>query len=122
MAKRIYVGSLPYSATDEQLQGMFGAHGAVTDTQIIMDRFTGQSKGFGFVEMENDDEAANAINALNGTSFSGRTLVVNEARERENRSGGGSGRQSGGGGGGYGGGGGGGQDHRGGDYGNRERY
>ncbi len=85
MAKRIYVGSLPYSTTVDQLQEMFGAYGAVTDTQIIMDRFTGQSKGFAFVEMESDDEAANAIAALNGTSVGDRTLVVNEARERESR-------------------------------------
>jgi RNA recognition motif-containing protein len=108
VAKRIYVGSLPYNTTEEQLQGMFGAYGAVTDSQIIMDRFTGQSKGFGFIEMENDDEAQNAIAALNGSNFGGRTLVVNEAREREARSGGGGGggRYGGGGGGGYGGGGG----------------
>ncbi len=85
MAKRIYVGSLPYSTTEDQLQEMFGAYGAVTDTQIIKDRFTGQSKGFAFVEMENDDEAANAIAALNGTGAGERTLVVNEARERESR-------------------------------------
>lgn len=104
MAKRIYVGGLPYSTTDEQLQDMFSAYGAVTEAQIIMDRFSGRSKGFGFVEMENDEDAQNAITALNGSSFGGRNLVVNEARERE--SGGGGGR-SGGGGGGYGGGGGG---------------
>ena len=99
MAKRIYVGSLPYNTTDEQLSDMFGAYGTVTDTQVISDRFTGQSKGFAFVEMDDDGSADSAIAALNGSSFGGRTLVVNEARERENR--GGSGGGGGGGGGGY---------------------
>jgi RNA recognition motif-containing protein len=91
VAKRIYVGSLPYSMTEDQLSGLFAPHGTVTDTQIIMDRFTGQSKGFGFVEMENDEDAEAAISALNGTSTNGRELVVNEARERESRGGGGGG-------------------------------
>jgi RNA recognition motif-containing protein len=117
VAKRIYVGSLPYSTTEDQLSGMFAAYGTVTDAQIIMDRFTGQSKGFGFVEMEGDEEGDAAIAALNGTPFGGRTLVVNEARERENRSGGGGGGGRSGGGG-YGGGGGGyGGSGGGGDYG-----
>jgi len=118
VAKRIYVGSLPYNTTDDQLQGLFSAYGAVTDSQIIMDRFTGQSKGFGFIEMENDDEASKAIAELNGSSFGGRSLVVNEAREREARSGGGGGGgRYGGGGGGYGGGGGGSYGGGGGGYG-----
>lgn len=89
MAKRIYVGSLPYSTTDSQLSDLFSAFGTVADAQVIMDRFTGQSKGFGFVEMENDDQADAAIAALNGSTLGGRTLVVNQARERESRGGGG---------------------------------
>jgi RNA recognition motif-containing protein len=112
LSKRIYVGSLPYSATEDQLEQLFNPYGKVTDAQVITDRFTGQAKGFAFVEMENDAEAEAAIAALNGSSFGGRTLVVNEARERESRGGGGGGRGYGGGGGGggrggYGGGGGG---------------
>ncbi len=102
MAKRIYVGGLPYSAHDQDLESLFGQFGQVTDIHIVSDRFTGQAKGFGFVEMANDDEADKAIQALNGTQMGGRTLSVNEARER---SGGGGGRGYGGGGGGnYGGG------------------
>ncbi len=89
MSKRIYVGSLPYNSTDEQLQALFEDHGKVIDCQVIVDRFTGQAKGFGFVEMENEDEADAAIAALNGSEFGGRTLVVNQAREREERGGGG---------------------------------
>ena len=85
MSKRIYVGSLPYSTTEGQLEELFGAHGKVSDCQVITDRFTGQAKGFGFVEMEVDDEADAAIAALNGSEFGGRTLVVNQAREREQR-------------------------------------
>src|SRR5437773_10775978 len=113
VSKRIYVGSLPYSTTEDQLEQLFAAFGKVTDAQVITDRFTGQAKRFAFIEMENDDEANEAINNLNGSAFGGRTLVVNEAREREARSGGGGGGGSrfgggGGGGGGYGGGGGGG--------------
>lgn len=106
MAKRIYVGSLPYSATENQLEEMFGQYGQVNSVDIISDRYTGQAKGFGFVEMANDDEAQKAIQALNGTQMQGRTLTVNEARERESggRSGGGGygggGGRSGGGGGG----------------------
>jgi len=105
LAKRIYVGSLPYSATEDQLETLFGQYGQITDTQIIVDRYTGQAKGFAFVEMANDEEAEKAIEALNGTEMGGRTLVVNEARERENRGGGGGGGRFGGGGGGGGGGG-----------------
>lgn len=105
VSKRIYVGSLPYSTTEDQLEEMFGAFGKVTDAQVITDRFTGQAKGFAFVEMEDDDEALQAINALNGSAQGGRTLVVNEAREREQRTGGGGGGRFGGGGGAGGGGG-----------------
>src|ERR1044071_4706900 len=93
VSKRIYVGSLPYSATEDQLEQLFGEYGKVSDAQVIMDRFTGQAKGFGFVEMENDDQADAAIAALNGSEFGGRSLVVNQAREREQRSPGGGGRR-----------------------------
>jgi RNA recognition motif-containing protein len=103
MGKKLYVGNLPFSATDESLQEMFAQSGSVTSAKIIMDRDTGRSKGFGFVEMANDDEAEAAIAALNGQEHNGRALTVNEARPREDRGGGG-----GGGRGGYGGGGGGG--------------
>jgi RNA recognition motif-containing protein len=109
MAKRIYVGGLPYSATEEDLENLFASAGAVKDVTIITDRYTGQAKGFGFVEMENDAEADAAISALNGTQLGGRTLTVNEAKPREERP-----RGGGGGGGGYGGGGGGRRDDRGG--------
>ena len=99
MAKRIYVGGLPYSATESDLENLFSAQGAVKDVTVITDRYTGQAKGFGFVEMEDDAEAEKAINSLNGTQFGGRTLTVNEAKPREDRP-----RTGGGGGGGYGGG------------------
>ena len=102
MAKRIYVGGLPYSATESQLEQLFAASGTVTSVSVVTDRDTGQAKGFGFVEMSTDDEAAAAISALNGTEMGGRTLTVNEAKPREDR-------PRGGGGGGYGGGGGGGR-------------
>jgi RNA recognition motif-containing protein len=114
MAKKLYVGNLSYSVTDSTLEQMFAAHGSVSSAQVIMDRDTGRSKGFGFVEMSNDQEAQAAIGALNGQQVEGRTLTVNEARPKENRSGGG----GGGGRGGYGGGGGGG----GGYGGRRDRY
>ena len=112
MAKRIYVGGLPYSATDADLENLFAASGTVTSASVVTDKYTGQAKGFGFVEMATDGEAEAAINALNGTLMGGRTLTVNEARPREERSGGGGGYGGGGGGrsgggGGYGGGGGG---------------
>ncbi len=110
MAKRIYVGGLPYSATEEDVENLFSAIGAVKDVSIITDRYTGQAKGFGFVEMESDAEADTAINQLNGTQMGGRTLTVNEAKPREERPRGGGGGGYGGGsggGGGYGGGGGG---------------
>src|SRR5438105_7717069 len=100
MGKRLYVGNLSYGATDDTLQTMFGAHGTVTSAQVIMDRDTGRSKGFGFVEMSTDQEAQNAIKVLNGQQADGRALTVNEARPREaggGRSGGSGGRSGGGG-------------------------
>jgi RNA recognition motif-containing protein len=119
MGKKIYVGNLSYGISDSDLQQMFEAHGTVQSAQVIMDRDTGRSKGFGFVEMGSDQEAQAAIAALNGKEMDGRTLTVNEARPKE---GGGGGRGgSGGGRGGYGGGRGGGG---GGGYGGgrRDRY
>lgn len=87
MAKRIYVGGLPYAATESQLEALFAKHGQVNSVDVITDRYTGQAKGFGFVEMANDDEAQKAIQELNGTSMDGRTLTVNEAKPRENSGG-----------------------------------
>lgn len=81
----IYVGNLPYRCSDDDLREAFGAHGAVSRVNIIQDRETGRSKGFGFVEMDNDQEAQAAIEALNGTDMDGRGLRVNEARPREDR-------------------------------------
>jgi RNA recognition motif-containing protein len=98
----LYVGNLPYGVDSSQLEQLFKAHGQVVSAQVISDRETGRSKGFGFIEMASDAEAQAAIAALNGQDQEGRPLTVNEARPREERSGGG------GGGGGYGGGGGGG--------------
>jgi RNA recognition motif-containing protein len=125
MSTKIYVGNLPWRATDAQLSEMFAAHGEVTEARIITDRETGRSRGFGFVTMANNDGAQNAIRALNGHSLEGRALVVNEAREQQGGGGGGGGfRRSGGGGygggggGGYGGGGGGGGGGYGGGGGN----
>ncbi len=97
MGAKIYVGGLPYSTTDAQLSDLFAVHGAVASAKVITDRFTGQSRGFGFVEMSSSDEAQKAITALNGTEFGGRTLTVNEARPQEPRRGGGGGRFEGGG-------------------------
>src|SRR5437868_15543440 len=110
MGKKLYVGNLGYTVTDSDLQAMFEAHGTVQSAQIIMDRETGRSKGFGFVEMGSDQEAQAAIAALNGKDIDGRPLTVNEARPKP-EGGGGGGRGGGGGGGrgGYGGGGGGGR-------------
>lgn len=105
MAKNIYVGNLPYDTTGDDLVELFQQYGTVTSGQVIFDKFTSRSRGFGFVEMSDDDEAQNAIDALNGQPFSGRPLTVNEARPRDDRGGGGGG--GGGGRGGYGGGGGG---------------
>jgi RNA recognition motif-containing protein len=104
MAKNIYVGNLAWGATADDLLELFESHGKVTRAQVITDRETGRSRGFGFVEMENDAEAQKAIDALNGADHNGRPLTVNEAKPREDRGGGG----GGGGRGGYGGGGGGG--------------
>jgi RNA recognition motif-containing protein len=104
MGKKLYVGNLSYDVDSSALEQLFGAHGTVQSAQIISDRDTGQSKGFGFVEMGSDAEAQAAIAALNGQQHGGRALTVNEAKPKENRSGGG----GGGGRGGYGGGGGGG--------------
>jgi RNA recognition motif-containing protein len=104
MSKNIYVGNLVWDATADDLLALFQAFGAVARAQVITDRETGRSRGFGFVEMDNDQEAQTAIDNLNGTPFRGRPLTVNEARPREDRGGGGGG---GGGRGGYGAGGGG---------------
>jgi RNA recognition motif-containing protein len=104
MARKIYVGNLPWSTTSADLEAMFAPHGAVRSAEVISDRETGRSRGFGFVEMETDEGLQAAINALNGQEINGRPLTVNEARERTPRPGGG----GGGGRGGYGGGGGGG--------------
>jgi RNA recognition motif-containing protein len=89
MGSKIYVGGLPYSATEQQLSDLFGAHGTVVSAKIIADKFTGQSRGFGFVEMSSDSEAKAAITALNGSDMGGRTLTVNEAKPMEPRAGGG---------------------------------
>ena len=111
---KIYVGNLPFSINDQGLREAFDPHGEVTSAQIVMDRETGRPRGFGFVEMANDDDARKAIAALNGQQLGGRTLVVNEARPKEagggggGRGGWGGGGGGGGGRGGYGGGGGGG--------------
>jgi RNA recognition motif-containing protein len=103
MGNKLYVGNLAYSVRDESLQQAFSQFGTVTSAKVMMDRETGRSKGFGFVEMGSDAEAQSAINGMNGQSLEGRPIVVNEARPREDRPGGFGGR--GGGGGGYGGGG-----------------
>ncbi len=109
MAKRLYVGNLSYSFESEQLQEMFEEFGAVRSAQVLMDRETGRSRGFGFVEMDSDADAEAAISALDGQDHQGRRLTVNEAKPRsEGGGGGGGGRGYSGGGGGYGGGGGGG--------------
>jgi RNA recognition motif-containing protein len=107
MGKKLYVGNLSYEVTDSDLEQLFAAHGTVQSAQVIMDRDTGRSKGFGFVEMANDQEAQAAIAALNGKESGGRSLTVNEARPREG-GGGGRGGPGGGRGGRPGGGGGGG--------------
>jgi RNA recognition motif-containing protein len=118
MSTKIYVGNLPWRATDAQLSELFAAHGEVTEARIITDRETGRSRGFGFVTMESNEGAQSAIRALNGHSIEGRALVVNEAREQQGGGGGGGGfRRSGGGGSGGGGGYGGGGGSGGGGYG-----
>ena len=111
MGNKLYVGNLPYSVRDSDLEQSFGQFGAVTSAKVMMERDTGRSKGFGFVEMGSDAEALAAIEGMNGAPLGGRSLVVNEARPMEPRpprTGGGGGY--GGGGGGYGGGGGGGRE------------
>lgn len=114
MGNKLYVGNLAYTVRDESLQTAFAPFGTVTSAKVMMDRETGRSKGFGFVEMSSSAEAQAAMNAMNGQSIEGRAVVVNEARPREERpggfggGGGGRGGYGGGGGGGYGGGGGGG--------------
>ncbi len=105
MGKKLYVGNLSYNANGSDLEQLFSAHGTVQSAEVIADRDTNRSKGFGFVEMGTEEEAQAAIAALNGQQHDGRALTVNEAKPKENRSGGGGG---GGGRGGYGGGGGGG--------------
>ena len=105
MAKKLYVGNLAFQTTSQDLQELFAQAGTVESASVIEDRNTGQSKGFAFVEMSTEEEAAAAIDQFNGKEFAGRNLTVNEARPRENRGGGGGGRNFGGGnrGGGYGG-------------------
>ena len=104
MGSKIYVGGLPYSATESELSELFSQHGTVESVNVITDKFTGQSRGFGFVEMATKEEAEAAINALNSTEMGGRTLTVNEARPQAPRTGGGGrGGFGGGGGGGFGG-------------------
>ena len=98
MGKKLYVGNLSYNVSSSDLEQLLAAHGTVLSAEVISDRATGRSKGFGFVEMESEDEANAAIEALNGQQTGGRALTVNEAKPREPRSGG------------YGGGGGGGRD------------
>ena len=100
MGRKLYCGNLSYSVTSDSLRTMFSAHGKVDSAEVIMDRSTGQSKGFGFVEMSSDQEAQAAIAALNGQDNDGRKLTVNEAKPREPRTGG------------FGGGGGGGRGNR----------
>ena len=96
MGSKLNVGSLPYSTTEQQLTELFSQHGTVQSAKVIMDRFTGQSRGFAFVEMATSEEAQKAIAALHGTELGGRTLVVNEARPQEKRSFGGGGGAGGG--------------------------
>ena len=103
MSKKLFVGRLAYEATNQQLEELFSQVGTVVSATVIMDRFTGQGKGFGFVEMSTEEEAQKAIDTLNGKELGGRTIVVNEARPQEDRGGrrsfGGGGGNSGGGGG-----------------------
>ncbi len=89
MGSKLYVGGLPYAATEPQLHDLFAQHGTVESARVITDKFTGQSRGFGFVEMSTAEEASAAIAALNGSQLDGRTLTVNEAKPQESRSGGG---------------------------------
>lgn len=118
MAKKLYVGNLPHEITNSDLQELFEPHGTVLSAQVIVDRDTNRSKGFGFVEMKNDQEAEAAIEVMNGKEVSGRALTVNEARPRENRPE----RRGPGGGGGGGNRGGGDRGDRGGDRGGRSGF
>ena len=115
MGKKLYVGNLSYNVKDSDLEDLFSAHGTVNSAQVVIDRDTGRSKGFGFVEMSSDQEAQAATSALNGRELEGRNLTVNEARPREE---GGGGRSRGG----FGGGGGGGRGGSGGGGGGRGGY
>jgi len=85
MAKRLFVGSLAYSVTDDQLKSFFAQAGTVSDAKVIMDKMTGRSRGFGFVEMASDEEATKAVETLNGQELDGRAIVVNEARPMTDR-------------------------------------
>lgn len=89
MGTKLYVGGLPYSTTEQQLSELFSQHGSVASAKVITDKFTGQSRGFGFVEMSTEGEAQKAITAMNGTQMDGRTITVNEAKPQEKRTGGG---------------------------------
>jgi len=100
MATKLYVGNLSFQTTDQTLQELFSEAGNVTSAQVVVDRYTNQSRGFGFVEMSTEDEAAKAIAAINGRNVDGRALNVNESRPRESSGGGGGGSYGGGGGGG----------------------
>jgi cold-inducible RNA-binding protein len=115
MSTKLYVGNLPFTATENELQDMFAQHGPVASVDLIMDKFSGRPRGFGFVTMETQEGAQSAISALNGSEFGGRPMTVNEARPREERGGGG-------GGGGYRGGGGGRDRGDRGDRGSRREY
>jgi len=97
MAMKLYVGGLAYSVTEQELQALFAEHGNVTSAAVIKDRDSGQSKGFGFVEFADDNEAKAAMAALNGKDVSGRSIMVNEARPQEDRRSGGGGGNGGGG-------------------------
>ena len=90
-SNKLYVGGLPYTVAEDQLQALFSEHGTVESAKVISDRMTGRSRGFGYVEMSSQEEAEEAIDKLNGTALEGRTLTVNEAKPREPRSGGGGG-------------------------------
>ena len=96
MSNKLYVGNLSFRVTSEDLHEHFAAAGAVESANVVMDRDTGRSRGFGFVEMATEDDANNAIAQFNGTEYDGRNMVVNEARPRENRGGGGRGNYGGG--------------------------
>jgi RNA recognition motif-containing protein len=99
--KKLYVGSLPFSTTEEELHELFSSFGPIASVRIVTDKFTGMSKGFGFVEMENADDARKAVEGLNGKALNGRTLIVNEARPEQPRPARSGGREDRGGGGGF---------------------